>query len=127
MHRKNCSGRTESNLLECAAEIKARGGKAITVTMDHGNDAGRNRSALCNYVHNLKDPAEILLILKKIPNCPKMNDFLQLCLHKKQMGFLCSDVESLFERIKSEQNGRLDVLVNNAYAGVSTIFKVGRK
>jgi len=66
------TGRTESNLLECAAEIKARGGKAITVTMDHSNDA---------------------------------------------------DVESLFERIKSEQNGRLDVLVNNAYAGVSTIFK----
>ncbi len=28
------------------------------------------------------------------------------------------DIEELFERIKREQNGRLDVLVNNAYAGV---------
>lgn len=28
------------------------------------------------------------------------------------------DVEALFERIKEEQNGRLDILVNNAYAGV---------
>ena len=34
-------GRTESNLNECAAEIKARGGKPITVKMDHGNDDGR--------------------------------------------------------------------------------------
>lgn len=28
------------------------------------------------------------------------------------------EVEALFERIKEEQNGRLDILVNNAYAGV---------
>lgn len=28
------------------------------------------------------------------------------------------DIEELFERIKREQNGRLDMLVNNAYAGV---------
>lgn len=28
------------------------------------------------------------------------------------------DIEELFERIKREQNGRLDILVNNAYAGV---------
>lgn len=28
------------------------------------------------------------------------------------------EVEALFERIKEEQNGRLDMLVNNAYAGV---------
>ena len=35
---------------------------------------------------------------------------------------LDADVEKLFERIKSEQNGKLDVLVNNAYAGVNTIF-----
>ena len=33
-----------------------------------------------------------------------------------------SDVEKLFERIRSEENGRLDLLVNNAYAGVHTIF-----
>jgi len=71
------TGRTESNLNECAAEIKARGGKPITVKMDHGND---------------------------------------------------DEVESLFSRIKSEQNGRLDVLVNNAYAGVNTIFtSTGKK
>jgi len=39
-----------------------------------------------------------------------------------------SDVESLFERIGKEQNGKLDVLVNNAYAGVSTIFNnTGKK
>ena len=39
-----------------------------------------------------------------------------------------SDVEKLFERIKTEQNGKLDVLVNNAYAGVSTIFNsTGKK
>ena len=28
------------------------------------------------------------------------------------------DIEALFERIKQEQNGRLDILINNAYAGV---------
>lgn len=28
------------------------------------------------------------------------------------------EIEELFERIKREQNGRLDILVNNAYAGV---------
>lgn len=33
-----------------------------------------------------------------------------------------SDIEGLFERIKLEQEGRLDILVNNAYAGVQAIF-----
>ena len=28
------------------------------------------------------------------------------------------DVKQLFETVKKEQNGRLDVLVNNAYKGV---------
>lgn len=28
------------------------------------------------------------------------------------------EIAALFERIKKEQNGRLDMLVNNAYAGV---------
>ncbi|XP_076600158.1 dehydrogenase/reductase SDR family member 1-like [Chaetodon auriga] len=32
------------------------------------------------------------------------------------------DIEELFEQIKREQNGRLDILVNNAYAGVQAIF-----
>eukprot|EP00095_Tigriopus_kingsejongensis_P001972 maker-scaffold886_size84816-snap-gene-0.30 protein:Tk01972 transcript:maker-scaffold886_size84816-snap-gene-0.30-mRNA-1 annotation:"dehydrogenase reductase sdr family member 1" len=31
-------------------------------------------------------------------------------------------VEELFQRIKQEQDGKLDVLVNNAYAGVNAIF-----
>ncbi|XP_002735083.2 dehydrogenase/reductase SDR family member 1-like [Saccoglossus kowalevskii] len=31
-------------------------------------------------------------------------------------------VEELFDKIKKEQNGRLDLLVNNAYAGVECIF-----
>ncbi|XP_077354194.1 dehydrogenase/reductase SDR family member 1 [Festucalex cinctus] len=33
------------------------------------------------------------------------------------------DIEKLFERIKLEQSGRLDLLVNNAYAGVQAIFE----
>ncbi|XP_070830223.1 dehydrogenase/reductase SDR family member 1 [Chaetodon trifascialis] len=33
------------------------------------------------------------------------------------------DIEELFEQIKREQNGRLDILVNNAYAGVQDIFE----
>lgn len=38
------------------------------------------------------------------------------------------DIEQLFERIKREQNGRLDILVNNAYAGVQDIFdNMGKK
>ncbi|XP_062378666.1 dehydrogenase/reductase SDR family member 1 [Sardina pilchardus] len=38
------------------------------------------------------------------------------------------DIEALFERIKKDQNGRLDVLVNNAYAGVQVIFdNMGKK
>ncbi|TKS80281.1 Dehydrogenase/reductase SDR family member 1 [Collichthys lucidus] len=38
------------------------------------------------------------------------------------------DIEELFERIKREQKGRLDLLVNNAYAGVQDIFNnTGKK
>ncbi|XP_029381210.1 dehydrogenase/reductase SDR family member 1 [Echeneis naucrates] len=38
------------------------------------------------------------------------------------------DIEELFEQIKREQNGRLDILVNNAYAGVQAIFdSMGKK
>ncbi|XP_076149866.1 dehydrogenase/reductase SDR family member 1 [Alosa pseudoharengus] len=38
------------------------------------------------------------------------------------------DIEALFERIKEEQNGRLDMLVNNAYAGVQVLFdNMGKK
>ena len=33
------------------------------------------------------------------------------------------EVEGLFERIKREQNGKLDICVNNAYAGVSAIME----
>merc|ERR1711892_225267 len=65
------TGRTQANLDECAAEIKARGGHPIPVQMDHGKD---------------------------------------------------DDVEKLFKKIASEQSGKLDVLVNNAYAGVNMIF-----
>merc|ERR1719192_2846325 len=32
-------------------------------------------------------------------------------------------VEALFEKVGTENNGRLDVLVNNAYAGVDLLFK----
>ncbi|MBN3299771.1 DHRS1 reductase, partial [Amia calva] len=32
------------------------------------------------------------------------------------------DIKQLFERITREQSGRLDILVNNAYAGVQSIF-----
>jgi len=38
-----------------------------------------------------------------------------------------SEVDKLFERIKGEQSGRLDVLVNNAYAGVNMIFSTTGK
>ena len=36
------------------------------------------------------------------------------CDHSKD-----ADIKSLFERIEKEQNGRLDLLVNNAYSGVN--------
>ncbi|KAI1712975.1 short chain dehydrogenase domain-containing protein [Ditylenchus destructor] len=36
-------------------------------------------------------------------------------------------VEGVFERIAKEQNGQLDILVNNAYAGVPTLFGSGDK
>nr|XP_032813377.1 dehydrogenase/reductase SDR family member 1 isoform X1 [Petromyzon marinus]XP_032813378.1 dehydrogenase/reductase SDR family member 1 isoform X1 [Petromyzon marinus] len=32
------------------------------------------------------------------------------------------EVRTLFERVRREQKGRLDILVNNAYAGVKTVF-----
>ena len=38
------------------------------------------------------------------------------------------EVEALFERIKKEQGGQLDICVNNAYAGVSAITEsIGKK
>jgi len=70
------TGRTESNLNDCAQEIINRGGKAVPVIMDHAVD---------------------------------------------------SDVVGLFDRIKNEQNNQLDLLVNNAYAGVSLIDKSSGK
>ena len=36
-------------------------------------------------------------------------------------------VEALFNKIKTENNGRLDILVNNAFAGVDVIFNPGNK
>ena len=33
------------------------------------------------------------------------------------------DVEGLFDRIKREQDGKLDICVNNAYAGVNAIME----
>lgn len=38
-----------------------------------------------------------------------------------------SDVRNLFEQVNREQHGRLDVLVNNAYAGVQTILNINNK
>lgn len=35
-----------------------------------------------------------------------------------------NEVRNLFEKVDREQNGRLDVLVNNAYAGVQVLFKL---
>ena len=36
------------------------------------------------------------------------------CDHSKD-----ADIEALFERVTREQNGQIDVLVNNAYAAVT--------
>jgi len=38
------------------------------------------------------------------------------CDHSKDV-----DIEKLFNRIKIDQNGRLDVLVNNAYSAVMVV------
>ncbi|TRY56217.1 hypothetical protein DNTS_028541 [Danionella cerebrum] len=39
-----------------------------------------------------------------------------------------TDIKELFERVQQEQNGRLDILVNNAYAGVQAIMdNMGKK
>lgn len=35
-----------------------------------------------------------------------------------------AEVRNLFEQVDREQNGRLDVLVNNAYAGVQVLLKL---
>ena len=34
------------------------------------------------------------------------------------------EVKQLFDKVSQEQNGRLDVLVNNAYKGVSVIIMI---
>ena len=38
-----------------------------------------------------------------------------------------AEVEALFERIKKEQRGQLDICVNNAYAGVGAIMESNGK
>ena len=43
------------------------------------------------------------------------------CDHSKD-----ADIEKLFERVKREQNGRLDVLVNNAYSAVNVSIECTR-
>ncbi|KAJ8303067.1 hypothetical protein KUTeg_019463, partial [Tegillarca granosa] len=40
------------------------------------------------------------------------------CDHSKD-----EDIQKLFEKVKKEQNGQLDVLVNNAFAAVNTLAK----
>lgn len=70
------TGRTKSDLDSCAVEIENRGGKAVTVVVDHNDDAA---------------------------------------------------VEALFKKISDENNGRLDVCVNNAYAGVGLTRKQAGK
>ena len=35
-----------------------------------------------------------------------------------------SEVRNLFEQVDREHQGRLDVLVNNAYAGVQVLFEL---
>lgn len=37
-----------------------------------------------------------------------------VCDHSKD-----EDIQNLFDRIKTEQSGQLDILVNNAYSGVT--------
>ncbi|KAI1711379.1 short chain dehydrogenase domain-containing protein [Ditylenchus destructor] len=37
-----------------------------------------------------------------------------------------NQVEAVFEKIDKEQNGQLDILVNNAYAGLMTVLGVGK-
>ena len=37
------------------------------------------------------------------------------------------EVEALFERIRKEQGGRLDICVNNAYAGINSIVESSGK
>uniref|UniRef100_A0A915ECK8 Uncharacterized protein n=1 Tax=Ditylenchus dipsaci TaxID=166011 RepID=A0A915ECK8_9BILA len=44
------------------------------------------------------------------------------CDHEDQ-----KQVERLFEQISKEQNGQLDILVNNAYAAVAELMKIGAK
>ena len=39
----------------------------------------------------------------------------------EQLSINQQEVEALFERINKEQNGKRDLVVNNAYAGVKTI------
>ncbi|XP_029650643.1 dehydrogenase/reductase SDR family member 1 [Octopus sinensis] len=38
-----------------------------------------------------------------------------------------NEIERLFEKIKAEQNGQLDLLVNNAYSGVNSLIDVATK
>ena len=83
------TGRTQSELDSCCAEMKEGGGNGIPVIVDHSNVCELN--SLIAYA------------------------FL-ICLH-----FQPSEVEKLFERIAKEQNGKLDVVVNNAYAAVGFI------
>lgn len=73
----SCKGRSKDALESAGEEIKARGGQAIPIIMDHSKD---------------------------------------------------EEVEELFNRINREQNGKLDLVVNNAYAGVHTIMEaMGKK
>ena len=41
------------------------------------------------------------------------------CDHSKDQ-----DIEQLFKRVEQEQNGRLDLLVNNAYAAVNVSYRL---
>lgn len=48
--------------------------------------------------------------------------YLSLLNFKFHLPLQPDEVENLFQKISQEQNGKLDVLVNNAYAAVELIM-----
>ncbi len=87
------TGRSEADLKSCCSAIDGAGGKGIPLRVDHSNV----REYTVETVFKFREDKKL---------------FVQ-----------DEEVEKLFETIKKEQQGKLDLLVNNAYAGVNTILK----
>lgn len=79
---------------------------------------GRSAAAKKDSVFVSDNTAEVSVLSWSCPVSTQVNERGGKCVPVVCDSTKDNDIEAFFERIKQEEKGRLDILVNNAYAGV---------